>query len=95
MVVLERILEILAALALPLAIGELFRRALRWVGAGELQRVPAVNGAANLLGLIVGVLLIVNAGDLALFDWHRFFTTESPWNLPLSAFLAERANPLA
>lgn len=94
MVILQHLLEIAFVLALPIAVGELVWAVLRLIGPPDFWRVPGVTLPAKLMGVILGVVLLAARYDPSYFDLHYLFIPESPWNLPLSQFLAERVNPL-
>src|SRR5262249_2174223 len=91
---LARLLQVILALALPIALGEIAWLVIRWLGPADFWRVPAFTGAAKLLGLIVGIVLLLSQYDPAFFDPHRLFTPDSPWNVSLWGFLGRRVNPL-
>ncbi|MBI1774042.1 MAG: hypothetical protein HYR63_01720 [Proteobacteria bacterium] len=92
--VLERLLQLALVLALPIAVGELGWAVLRSIAPSDFWRVPAVVAPSKCLGVILGIILITSRYDSRLFDLHLLFVSESPWNLSLSGFLAERVNPL-
>ncbi|MSP49520.1 MAG: hypothetical protein EXQ95_09360 [Alphaproteobacteria bacterium] len=87
-------LELALLLAIPIAIAE-----FGWVGLRRLApegyfKVPVLTGAAKLLGVAAGILLLSSRYDQRFFDLHDLFVPESPWNLSLWDFLTERVNPL-
>jgi formate hydrogenlyase subunit 3/multisubunit Na+/H+ antiporter MnhD subunit len=59
----------------------------------DFYEVPLVIALAKLLGIALGVALIYARFDRRYFDVHALFIPESPWNLSLWQFLADRANP--
>jgi hypothetical protein len=87
-------LEIALVVALPIAAIKLAGRITRRMLPLDFFEVPLVTGLAKLLGIALGVALIYARYDRRYFDPHALFTPESPWNLSLWQFLAERANPL-
>jgi hypothetical protein len=92
--IVRGILEIALVVALPIAAAKLAGRITRRMLPHDYYEVPLVTRLAKLLGLALGVALVYTRFDRRYFDIHALFLPESPWNLSLWQFLAERANPL-
>jgi len=88
------VLEIALVVTLPIAATKLAGRVTRRMLPHDYYEVPLVTWLAKLLGIALGVALIYARFDWRYFDMHALFLPESPWNLSLWQFLAERANPL-
>jgi hypothetical protein len=92
---LERLLQPVVAIGLPIVVGEIGWFILRLIGPSDFWRVPAITRPAKLLGLIIGIVALSTVHEEArFFDLHLLFVPESPWNVSLWTFLAERVNPL-
>jgi hypothetical protein len=87
-------LEMALVAALPIAAIKVAGRITRRMPPRDFYEVPLVTAFAKLLGVALGVTLIYVRYDRRFFDMHALFLPESPWNLSLWQFLAERANPL-
>ncbi len=95
LVALARVLfEIALVVALPVVAIKLAGRMTRRMPPRDFYEVPLVTALAKLLGVALGVALVYARFDRRYFDLHALFIPESPWNLSLWQFLAERANPL-
>src|SRR5689334_5680205 len=88
------LLGILVALAIPTAVAALGARLLHRLIFPDFFEVPLVKTVANWSGIALGLLLMYARFDTGYFDMHQLFVPESPWNLTLWQFLAERVNPL-
>src|SRR5690349_19188069 len=88
------VVEIALVVALPIVAAKLAGRVTRRMLPHDYYEVPLVAWLARLLGVALGVALIYARFDRRYFDMHALFLPESPWNLSLWRFLAERANPL-
>jgi hypothetical protein len=88
------VLEMSLVAALPIAAIKVASRITRRMPPRDFYEVPLVTAFAKLLGVALGVTLIYVRYDRRFFDMHALFLPESPWNLSLWQFLAERANPL-
>ena len=88
------LLGILVALAIPAAVAAIGARLLRRLIFPDFFEVPLVKTLANWSGIALGLLLMYARFDARYFDLHQLFVPESPWNLTLWQFLAERVNPL-
>jgi hypothetical protein len=87
-------LEVGIVVTLPIVAIKLAGRVARRMPPHDFFEVPLVTGLAKLLGIAVGIALIYARYDRRYFDPHALFIPESPWNLSLWQFLADRANPL-
>jgi hypothetical protein len=92
--IVRAVLEIALVVTLPILATKLVGRITRRMLPRDYYEVPLVTGLAKLLGIALGVALIYTRFDRRYFDIHALFIPESPWNLSLWQFLAERANPL-
>ena len=92
--VVRIVLEIALVVTLPIVAAKLAGRVTRRMPPRDYYGVPLVAWLARLLGIALGVALIYARFDRRYFDLHALFIPESPWNLSLWQFLAERANPL-
>lgn len=88
------VLEIALVIALPIVATKLAGRVTRRMPPDDFFEVPLVTGLAKLLGIALGIALIYARYDRRYFDPYALFIPQSPWNLSLWQFLAERANPL-
>jgi hypothetical protein len=86
--------EVGLVVALPIIAVKLAGRLSRNMLPRDFFEVPLVTGLAKLLGVTLGITLIYARYDRRYFDPHALFVPESPWNLSLWQFLADRANPL-
>jgi hypothetical protein len=87
-------LEIALVVALPIVATKVAGRIARRMSPRDFYQVPLVTALAKLLGIALGVTLVYARYDRRYFDIHALFIPESPWNLSLWQFFAERANPL-
>jgi hypothetical protein len=87
-------LDVALVVALPIVAVKLAGRISRNLLPHDFSEVPLVTGLAKLLGVTLGIALIYARYDRRYFDPHALFIPESPWNLSLWQFLADRANPL-
>lgn len=95
LVVLARAaLDVALVITLPIVAVKLAGRVSRNLQPHDFFEVPLVTGLAKLLGITLGLALIYARYDGRFFDPHALFIPESPWNLSLWQFLADRANPL-
>ena len=92
--VARTLLGILLALAIPIAVAALGARVMHRLIFPDFFEVPLVKTLANWFGVALGLLLMYARFDARYFDLHQLFLPESPWNLTLWQFLAERINPL-
>jgi hypothetical protein len=88
------VLQVALVLAIPVVIAEFSWAGLRLLAPVGYFQIPVLVGAAKLLGIALGILLLSSRYGREHFDLHEIFVPESPWNLSLRSFLAERANPL-
>ncbi len=88
-------LEVGIVVTLPIIAIKLAGRVARRMLPRDFFEVPLVTGLAKLLGITLGIALIYARYDRRYFDLHALFIPESPWNLSLWQFLADRANPLS
>jgi hypothetical protein len=88
------VLEIALVMALPIAATKLAGRVARRMPPDDFFEVPLVIGLAKLLGIALGIALLYARYDRRYFDPYALFIPQSPWNLSLWQFLADRANPL-
>lgn len=91
--VLLDVLEVAFVVALPVVALELGTLVLHRAAPMDYFRIPLVRTLPKLLGLTLGAWLLYMRYDWRFFDLHRLFAPESPWNLTLSQFLVERADP--
>lgn len=59
----------------------------------EFFQVPLFFVMGKVLGLVLGLALLYMQHQLQYFDFTRLFLPESPWNISVWEFLADRANP--
>ncbi len=88
------VLEVGIVVTLPIVAIKLAARVARRMLPRDFFEVPLLTGLAKLLGITLGIALIYARYDRRYFDPHALFIPESPWNLSLGQFLADRANPL-
>jgi hypothetical protein len=88
------VLEIALVITLPIVATKLAGRFTRRMPPDDFFEVPLVTGLAKLLGIALGIALIYARYDRRYFDPYALFIPQSPWNLSLWQFLADRANPL-
>src|SRR5205085_2988475 len=88
------LLGILLALAIPIAVAAIGARVMHRLIFPDFFEVPLVKTLANWFGIALGLLLMYARFDARYFDLHQLFLPDSPWNLTLWQFLAERVNPL-
>jgi hypothetical protein len=88
------VLDVALVITLPIVAVKLAGRLSRSMQPHDFFEVPLVTGLAKLLGMTLGIALICARYDRRFFDPHALFIPESPWNLSLWQFLADRANPL-
>jgi hypothetical protein len=89
------VIEIALVIALPIAATKLAGRVMRGMPPDDFFEVPLVTGLAKLLGISLGIALLYARYDQHYFDPYALFMPQSPWNLSLWQFLADRANPLS
>ncbi|MBI3707054.1 MAG: hypothetical protein HY246_05175 [Proteobacteria bacterium] len=88
-------LDIGVALAVLLAVTSLTLRALERYANQKFFQVPLFFVMAKVLGLVLGAGLIYVQYQLRYYDFARLFVPESPWNITVWEFLADRTNPFA
>ncbi|MGQ0664092.1 MAG: hypothetical protein ACT4P2_11010 [Pseudomonadota bacterium] len=59
----------------------------------DFYALPWIVRLALLSGALIGLGLIYASEGGADFAWNRIFADQGPWDVPFSAFLAERVNP--
>ena len=92
--IIRAALEIALVIALPIAATKLGARVTHRMPPDDYFEVPLVTGLAKLLGIALAITLLYARYDRRYFDPYALFIPQSPWNLSLWQFLAERANPL-
>jgi hypothetical protein len=89
----RHVLNVGVALAVLMAVTSLTLWAMERYFKREFFQVPLFFVMGKVLGLVLGLAFLYVQYQLRYFDFTRLFLPESPWNITVWEFLADRANP--
>lgn len=89
----RHVVNVGVALAALFAVTSLTLWAMERYFNREFFQVPLFFVMGKVLGLVLGLAFLYIQHQLHYFDFSRLFLPESPWNISVWEFLAERANP--
>lgn len=89
--IVDALARVGVAVLVPMAVTALAKTLIHAIQPAKFNQVPFVPMTARLAGVLAAALLLYANLEARHFDLELLFVPDSPWNLSLGRFLAERA----